>query len=636
MKRSTLAALLAIPLGGALLSGSQAVPAKAPHMRPVLITGYVEATDSQDVLMPPSNSSPVVLRTYLDEGTQVKKGDVILRIDASSGGQTPTAIKHEAEQSDATARKEIADLEVAAVNAEKAFVQARAALAKARVDASLPKGPITAIDYDRYQGERERAERDLEVKQKALDNANASVKRRREDARLSATRFELRIAYALSLEEKAQVRASRDGVLVHGYSEWRGERFDEGSSGWPGNSVGKVLGNGPKRVVAYALEADRPHIREGQAMRLSFDALPGKHSTGKIVRIASAPEARSQWGGGRYFRTEIELPEEQGLALAPGMSVLVEPQSGAGTAPAPAKSAASADISLEGEIVSRSVAPVSPPSINEIWSFSLARLAPEGSRIKKGEVVAIFDAPEINNRFETLNSNLNEKQRALDKLRLDQAEAERAATIAVAEAHAELDKAARKATQPKELIRRIEYDKLVIDKEMHTSLVKLAQRQLEAQGRARAAELSNLTGEIARIKTEIAELEAGKAQLTVKSPRDGVMLYRTQFNGEKFVTGSKVFRGLSVASIADPANLVVDAKVPEVQAGAVKLGQAAKVTLAGATTTYSAKVTRIGATFHGKSRSQPIVVGDLELSFDTVPTDLKPGAAVQVALGVKP
>jgi multidrug resistance efflux pump len=635
MKRSTLAALLAIPFGGMLLTGSQALPNKAPLARPVLITGLIEAADSQDIIMPPSNSSPSVIRTYLDEGTMVKKGDVIMRIDVSGGSQSPSALTLESEQAAARGRKEIADLEVAAINAERALVQARAALAKAKIDAALPKGPITAIDYDRNQGERERASRDLEVKQHALDNAIAAIKRRQEDARIEAGKYELRIAFARAQEERSQVRAARDGVLVHGYSEWRGERFDEGSSAWIGNVVGTVLGDGEKRVAAYVLETDRMHLKLGQTVSLGFDAFPGKRCTGTVTRIASAPETRAQWGRGRYFRAEIAFNGDPGLALTPGMSVLVEPEQKIAKPAVLSVPGKAADITIEGEIVSRKARPVSPPPINEIWNYTILRLAPEGSRVKKGDIVAVFDAPDVKNKLDTQGGTLNEKQRALEKLKLDQAEDERAGKISVAEANAEFDKAARKATQPKELIKRIEYDKLVIDKEMHTALVKLAQRQLEAQARSRAAELNNLNGEISRIKDDIAHFEEGRKRLTVIAESDGVMLYKTGFDGEKFTVGSKIFKGLSIASVADPAALIIDAKLPEVQAGMVREGQVARITLPGSTTTYNARVSRFGATYHSKSRSQPIIVRDLELSFDNMPGDLKPGTAVQVALGAK-
>jgi multidrug resistance efflux pump len=90
--------------------------------------------------------------------------------------------------------------------------------------------------------------------------------------------------------------------------------------------------------------------------------------------------------------------------------------------------------------------------------------------------------------------------------------------------------------------------------------------------------------------------------------------------------------GLSVATLADPGQLGVDAKVPEAQAAGVKVGQAARVTVAGTRQALAARVTGLGRAFHGKSAAQPAIVRDVQLEFDSPPKDLKPGAAVQVDL----
>src|SRR3546814_11432643 len=61
----------------------------------------------------------------------------------------------------------------------------------------------------------------------------------------------------------------------------------------------------------------------GQAVRLSFDALPGRSVDGHISAIAGAPEPRAEWGSGSYFVVDIELPPKTRLPLLPGMSVRV-------------------------------------------------------------------------------------------------------------------------------------------------------------------------------------------------------------------------------------------------------------------------------------------------------------------------
>jgi multidrug efflux pump subunit AcrA (membrane-fusion protein) len=630
----------AVPQAGAAPAAAASADTAA---RPVLLSGEVEALDSQTIFVPPSNSSPLVLRNFVAEGSHVKAGDLVLRIE-TAGAANVDRLKMELEAARTKAERETANLEVAAVEAEKALVSAQAALDKARIDAALPKQQLAALNYDRYQAELDRATRDFAIKQGSLQNARQAAARRKQDGELEVKKLQINVAFQVAQLAQAEVRATRDGIVVHGYSPWRGERMDEGSTAWPGNAAGVVLGDGQMAVTAWVLEADRPYLRDGQPVSLRFDALPGVALNGKVATITSAPEARPRWGSGRYFRARIDLPANHGLPLVAGMSVLAEPLAqeapAAAQRPAPAANVANvanvasvpAALTIEGEIASRREMPVSPPTIPYVWQYKLAHMAPEGAMVEAGQPIAVFEASEVANQLGGQQSTLNERQRALEKLLLDQAEADRAGALALDEAQANADKAARKASQPKELIRRVDYDKLVAERVEKAELAKLAQTQFDAQRRARQAERAGLQTELAQLRDQIATLQKGQAALTVVAPRRGLVLYRTSFNGEKFSPGSQVWMGLSVATLADPDQLCVNAKVPEAQAAAVAVGQAARVTVSGARQALPARVTALGRAFHGKSAAQSAVVRDVELQFDTPPKDLKPGAAVQVEL----
>lgn len=648
MKRRSLMILCAAPLLAGLISvavsragGALPAPvlaASAPSAlagkalpRPVLLTGETEAEHSQDIYVPPSNSSPVVLRNFVAEGRAVKTGDVVLRIDVA-GVSNVDRMKADLERTRARAESETASLEVAAVEADKQLVSAQAALDKARVDAALPRQQVAPLNYDRYQAELDRATRDFAIKQDTARVARLAANRRREDGELEVKKGQIAIAFQIAQQAQAEVRATRDGVVVHGYSPFNGERLDEGASAWPGNVAGTVLGDGKMAVVAWALEADRPYLKEGQHVSVRFDALPRTTLGGTIATITSAPEARPRWGQGRYFKVRITLPEHHGLTLVAGMSALIVPAAPrlalASAPPAPAAGA----LVIEGEIASRQSMPVAPPSIPFVWQYKLARLAPEGMLIEAGQPIAVFESDDVRNQLMMQQGSLRERERALDKLNLDQAEADRSGTLAQAEALSAADKAERKASQPKELIRRVDYDKLVIERAEKVQLAKLMQLQYAAQGRARQAERTGLQAEVAQLRGQIATLLKGQAALTVLAPQRGLVLYRTDFNGNKFSTGSQIWIGMSVATLADADKLCVDAKVPEAQASSVKPGQAARVTVTGARQSLLAHVTTLGNAFHSKSAGQSGIVRDVQLQFDTPPKDLKPGAAVQVEL----
>ncbi len=302
----------------AAMALAAALPAQA-----VVLTGEVRAIDAQQVLTPQSNTSPVVIRYYVPEGERVKKGDVVLRIDPGQSASRIPELEAQIEQGRAKDAKEIAELEVKAVEAEMSLVDAEAELATAKLDATIPPDLISALDYDRHQGELDRATREVTLKRKDLEAARAAVQRRIHDGRLQIDKLVLQRDYHAALVRTSEVVADRDGIVVHGFNNnWIGGRIDEGSSTMPGSKAGEVVGSGRMNVRAWALEPDRRGLAVGQSVELTFDALPGRKVKGRIDFISGAPDRRPEWGEGRYFTLDI-TPEANTLTLMPGMSVRV-------------------------------------------------------------------------------------------------------------------------------------------------------------------------------------------------------------------------------------------------------------------------------------------------------------------------
>jgi len=298
----------------------------------VVLTGEVRAIDAQQILTPQSNSSPVVIRYYVPEGERVKKGDVVLRIDPGQSASRIPDLEAEIEQTLAKNAKDVAELQVKAVQAETELVDAEAELATAKLDARIPRELISALDYDRYQGDLDRTTREAALKRKQLDAARAAVQRAINDGQLQVRKLELQRDYHTAMVRTSEVKADRDGVVVHGFNNnWIGGRIDEGSSTMPGSKAGEVVSSGRMNVRAWALEPDRRDLKVGQPVELSFDALPGKRVPGRIDFISGAPERRPEWGEGRYFTVDVTLDSDS-LALMPGMSVRVIARPPAATA----------------------------------------------------------------------------------------------------------------------------------------------------------------------------------------------------------------------------------------------------------------------------------------------------------------
>src|SRR5690606_9096212 len=312
---------------------------------------------------------------------------------------------------------------VKAVDARIALADAVAALEVARIDAGIPAELISALDYDKYQGELDRASREHALKQEELATAEAAVARRQRDGELEIEGLEVNLAYNKAQVAISEVRADRDGVVVHGFNNnWIGGRIDEGSSTMPGSKAGEVVGGGAMRVRAWALVPDRRGLQVGQDVQVAFDAVPGRALTGKITSIAGAPESRSEWGDGRYFVVDIALPDEHGLALLPGMSVRVVtggtmPAAATATAPE-ADTGATERLRIDGEVIARESAALMPPAVDTMWQYNITQLAADGAPIKQGDIAVAFDGNQLIQQLMEKNSQLAEKQRELERLLL--------------------------------------------------------------------------------------------------------------------------------------------------------------------------------------------------------------------------
>ncbi len=290
-----------------------------------VFTGELRAVEAESIYVPPANSNPVVLRYFVGEGAAVKAGEVLVRIDPGNSATQVRSLTAQIDQTRARVAKEIAELQLLEVDAEIALVDAEAAREKAEVDAAVPREFLSALDADRHAGEQERATRELALKQAELAVARDAVIRRRSDAALEIAKLQADLDYNTAQVATAEQRAERDGVVVHGFDPWRGQRYDEGSSANPGQKIGEVVGDGGMEVRGYVLEPDRVALNVGDEAVLALDALPTIAFKGRIERIAGAPEAKAEWGDGRYFSVDITLEAgEHAEKLKPGMSVRIE------------------------------------------------------------------------------------------------------------------------------------------------------------------------------------------------------------------------------------------------------------------------------------------------------------------------
>ncbi|BDU21594.1 HlyD family secretion protein [Dyella sp. GSA-30] len=601
----------------------------------VIFTGEVRASEAQPIFAPLSSSSPVVLRYFLPDGTVVKPGDVLLRIDAAAPAAEIRKLDETIDELKAKIVKEVAELRLKEFDAELATIDARAAFDAAKVDAGLPKSLLSGLDYDRYQAELTRANRDLELKQQQQANAREAVDRRQNDGKLELEEYRVQRDHDQAEVDAAEVHATRAGVFIHEFSSrlGNGSRFEEGSSSFPGQQIGEIVGAGTMQVRAYVIESDRAELAVGQRLHLHFDALPRVDASGLLTSISGAPQTRSEWGDGRYFTVDIGLDASK-LPLRPGMSVRVDSSKTNETTSAVSRMDDSPKtIHADGELYALDRGTVLPPFVEDLWPLTITQIASDGQLVKRGDPILSYDGRDVMKRLVSRQGELEEKRREQERIRLDLAERARNEALATASAQAEVIKAQRKANLPEAAMPGIVYKKLWIERGRVEQRFSVIARREQAATAERAAEQHLIDAAVMRLDNDIARLQAIVVNLNVTAQRDGVFQRGANWNGEKFDVGSQIWNGQSVGQIPDMSALAVHATLTERDLSRVRQGDAVIVTLEGGSgQSAMGHIEDIGLAVHSKSSVDPVPVVDLRISLAPTKMVLKPDQPVGVEI----
>lgn len=294
-----------------------------------------------------------------------------------------------------------------------------------------------------------------------------------------------------------------------------------------------------------------------------------------------------------------------------------------------------ATLKIDGEVYAQRSASLMPPAINDVWQFNITQLADDGNPVKQGDVVLAFDGSELMKRLAEKQSLLKEKQSQFDKLLLELAERQRNEHLGTAEARSNREKAQRKTTQPEEIIGGIPYRKLMVARQQAERRAALVSQREALSAEQRVQEKRLLGSEVMQLQREVQELQASLVAMRVTAPRGGLMMHKSNWQGEKFDVGSQVWKGMSIAEIPDTTTLAVRAQLPERELTRVRVGAPARIVIEGGVgSAMKGRITAIGRTVRSKSRVQPIPVIDVEIKLDNPDAKLKPGQPVRVELTV--
>lgn len=236
-------------------------------------------------------------------------------------------------------------------------------------------------------------------------------------------------------------------------------------------------------------------------------------------------------------------------------------------------------IDITGTLAAVDSGSFGPPQINDTWDFKISMLAPEGIDIKKGQPVMAFDTSELRKRLDEKSAESEQARKEIEKKRADLALRREDERLQLADAEARVRKAELKLERSTDIVSVKERKQVELDFGVAKNEAKTIRLRIASLERAASAEIALLTSKQQHAAAVVTDTQDAIQKMTVTAPRNGTIVYVTNWRGDKKKVGDSVWRMERVVEIPDLERMMAKGEVDESDAGKVAVGQRVSVTL---------------------------------------------------------
>ncbi|MFY9826087.1 MAG: efflux RND transporter periplasmic adaptor subunit [Thermoanaerobaculia bacterium] len=266
--------------------------------------------------------------------------------------------------------------------------------------------------------------------------------------------------------------------------------------------------------------------------------------------------------------------------------------------------------------------------------FRIGWIAPDGSKVKQGDVVIRFDPSVIEKRLVDAGDDLRENRLAMEKKQIDGTSELRKLEKDAAMARLELQDAKQFQKKDSLIFSRADIIESEIDQGLAEAREGHAQATRQTRQKLSGTEEALLQIKIRQADAKISQARAALQALTVTAPHDGVLILKRNWRGESTRVGDSVWNGQPLAEIPDLAKMQAEVYVLEADAGGLTPGRQASVTVESAPgVTWPAKIARVDALAKPRVLGSPVQYFAVTLALArTDPQVMKPGQRVRATL----
>jgi multidrug resistance efflux pump len=230
-------------------------------------------------------------------------------------------------------------------------------------------------------------------------------------------------------------------------------------------------------------------------------------------------------------------------------------------------------VEVMGTLASTEGGTFGPPQLDDVWDFKISMMAPEGSEITAGRPLLGFDTSELQKRLDQKSAEAESARKEIEKRGADLRLRREDERLKLAEAEASLRKASLKLEAPADIIGTTERKQVELDHALSLRQVADGKARIADLERAAAAEIGLLESKLKAASAVVNATHSAIVQMTILAPRNGTVVYSTNWRGEKKKVGDSCWRMERVMEIPDLNRMVAQGDVDEVDAGKAAVGQ---------------------------------------------------------------
>ncbi len=214
-----------------------------------------------------------------------------------------------------------------------------------------------------------------------------------------------------------------------------------------------------------------------------------------------------------------------------------------------------------------------------IWQVKIADLLTEGTVVKKGQYIGALDKTEITNSIKDEESEVAKKESQFIQTKLD-------TTLELRKARDEISNLKYTVQEKQIIVEQSTYEPPATIRQVNNDLDK-AKRELDqaiknykVKEQQSVAKMQEVSASLQIAKNKLEMLKSVLEEFTITAPKDGMLIYHRNWDGQKLVVGSTVNAwNPIVATLPDLSVMMSKTYVNEVDIRKVKIGQDVDISL---------------------------------------------------------